>query len=273
MAEGTQTPPAPLAMKDLITEAGLADRGWAKDYLDKPLDKDTTISFLKKLDGAETLLGKPKLLLPADDAKDDEIEAFLGKLRPAKPDDYEIKLGEKPDENFVKAFRESAHFAGLNKVQTKRLVEKLTPHFQAAAKAQLEENAKAKAEADKRDSEFADLLKNMTGPEFDKKSTRVQAAVKELVPEAARKFVDKIDDKSLALFVAFADALLVKYAKEDDFNGNSGGGGGAAQDKNTLVEELKNLYAEPARNDFRHADHEKINKRINEILAHPALSK
>lgn len=268
----TQTPPPPLAMKDLITEAGLADRGWAKDYLDKPLDKDTTISFLKKLDGAETLLGKPKLLLPADDAKDDEVEAFLGKLRPAKADDYEIKLGEKPDENFVKAFRESAHFAGLNKVQTKRLVEKLTPYFQAAAKAKTDENTAAKAVADKRDADFETLLKSMTGDEFEKRSARVQNAVKELVPETARKFVDKIDDKSLALFVTFADALLSKYAKEDDFKGgNNGGGGGGGQDKETLIKELHTLYASEGWKNFQHSDHEKTKKRVDEILASPVF--
>lgn len=266
------TPPAPLAMKDLITEAGLADRGWAKDYLDKPLDKDTTISFLKKLDGAETLIGK-KTLVPGADAKPEELDEFFGKVRPEKADDYAIEAGEKPDEGFIKAVRESFHDGRLHKHQAQKVLAKLVPFLKERETIRLNAAAAEKAKNDEREAAFETMLKEAVGPEYEKKSARVQQAIKELVPESARQYADKIDDKSLVLVTAVVDALLSKYAKEDDFKGDGGGGGGKQEDKNTLVEELKKLYAEPARNDFRHADHEKINKRINEILAHPALSK
>jgi hypothetical protein len=267
------TPPAPLAMKDIITEAGLADRAYLKDYLEKPLDKETALSLLKKVDNAETLIGKKTIGIPeGDDPK--QWDEFAGKMRPAKADDYEIVTGEKPDPEFLKAVREAFYDAGIHKTQANRVFGKLIPTLQAAGKAQKEKAAALEAEMEKRDKEFADLLKNMTGPEFDKKSARVQAAVKELVPEQARKFVDKIDDKSLALFVAFADSLLAKYAKEDDFTGNTGGGGGGgAPDKEGLIKELHTLYGSEAWKNFQHADHEKTKKRVDEILASPLLAK
>lgn len=267
------TPPAPLAMKDIITEAGFADRAYLKDFLEKPADKDTISALIKKLDGAETLIGKKPTGIPAADAKDDELDAFFGKLRPEKPEDYTIEAGEKPDEGFLKVVREAFHEGGSHKRQTQKILGKIMPFLKERETIRLNAVAAEKAKNDEREAAFETMLKEAVGPEYEKKSARVQQAIKELVPEKARQYADKIDDKSLVLVTAVVDALLSKYAKEDDFKGEGGGGGGKQEDKNTLVEELKKLYAEPARNDFRHADHEKINKRINEILAHPALSK
>lgn len=262
------TPPpdanAPKLFKDIVP-AELHERGWAKPFLDKPWSPELGVELSKKLDGAETLIGK-KTLIPSADAKPEEIDAFLGKLRPEKPEDYEFKLGEKPDEGFVKAFRESAHFAGLSKVQTARLVEKLTPHFQASAK------AKSDAEA-AREAEYAKVLGEMTGgADFSKKQARVMNAARELVPKEARAFVDKMDDKSLALFAVFADAVLSKYAGEDDFKADGPAGGGGGEDKAALTAELHKLYASDGWvKGFQHPDHEKTVKRVNEILAHQAL--
>lgn len=266
MPEGTQTPPASLQFKDLIAEAGLTDRGWAKDFADKPLDKDTGLALLKKLDGAETLIGK-KTLIPGADAKPEEVEAFLSKLRPAKADDYgELKMGEKADPEFVKTFREAAHHAGMDKRQVDRQLEKLVPVFAAHAKKQADAAAA-------RDVEFQNVIKeNMGGADWDKRTARAKTAARELVPEVAKKFIDKMDDGSLVLFTTMVDAVLKKYAGEGDFNGGEGAaGGGAGASKDELIKELHTLYAKPERNDFKHADHDKVNKRIEEILASPAL--
>jgi hypothetical protein len=213
------------------------------------------------------LVGK-KTLIPGPDAKPEEAEAFYSKLRPAKADDYEFKMGEKPDAEFVKAFRESAHFAGLSKVQTSRLVEKLTPVLEARAKAQIDAAAA-------RDTEFETLVKSTLGDGHEKKVERVKTAIKELVPESVRAFADRLDNNSLALVVAFSHSLLEKYAGEDDFKGGAGGGSGAGAsggtDKDSLVKELHTLYATEAWTNFQHPDHDKTRKRIEEIMAAPAL--
>ena len=61
------------------------------------------------------VLGK-KLGIPAADAKEDEIIKFHEALRPGKAEDYELTLGEKPDEEFVKSFRAAADEAGLSRL-------------------------------------------------------------------------------------------------------------------------------------------------------------
>lgn len=253
-------PPAPLAMKDLITEAGLADRAYLKDYLEKPLDKETGLAILKKLDGAETLIGK-KTLIPGDDAKPEDHEAFFGKMRPAKAEDYEIKFGEKPDEDFIKEFRAAAHHAGMSKAQVARQLEKLVPVFQAKEKAVKEANAA-------RETAFETMVKEATGPEFEKKHARVTAALKELAPDAFKKFGDKIDDKSLVLVIAGVSAILDKYASEDEFGGKGGDhSGSGGQDKAALTAELHKLYADPAWSNFQHKDHAAVVAKINDVLA------
>lgn len=257
-------PPSPLVMKELIEAAGLTDRAYLKDFADKPLDKDVATALLKKLDGAETLIGR-KIGIPGADAKPDELDKFYATLRPAKAEEYEFKLGEKPDEEFVRAFRESAHFAGLSKTQTSRLVEKLTPHFEAVAQKQVAERARL-------DQEFDGLAKALFGDAQDKKIARVQAAIKDLAPEPVKKFAERLDNNALALVAGVVNAVLDKYAKEDDFSGGGAGAGSAGgTDKDTLIKELHTLYATPAWKDFQHADHKQTRARIDEILAHPAL--
>jgi len=257
-------PPAVKTFKE-IAPAELHDRGWAKPYLDKPWSPETQAEILKKLDGAETLIGK-KTLLPGADAKPEEWDPVLAQLRPAKPEDYDYKFHEKADQDFVKVVREAAHHGGIGKVQLGRMLDKLAPFFQAKDKAVADANAA-------REAEFEKTMKEMTGgADFAKKSERVKLAARELVPESARQFVDKLDDKSLALFTVFADAVLSKYAGEDEFKVEGDGGGAGAQDKGALTAELHKLYAsEGWTKGFQHPDHEKTVKRVNEILAHPAL--
>src|SRR3990167_3219822 len=124
-----EAPPVPPLMKTLIP-AEFHDRGYLKDWLEKPSSPEMMADVFKKLDGAETLIGK-KLGIPAADAKPEEIEKFYAALRPEKDLDYELKLGEKPDEGFVTELRAAFHATGISKAQAKRFTEKLAPGFEA----------------------------------------------------------------------------------------------------------------------------------------------
>ena len=256
-------PPASLTMKDLLGESGLADRGWAKDYLEKPLDKDTGIALLKKLDGAESLIGK-KTLIPGADAKPEEWDQFLAKLRPEKTDDYGYKAGEKADPEFIKAFIDSAHHAGLSKTQLARLSDKLSPFFQGRDKAAADERAA-------NDAKFNDMVKAAVGPEWEQKLATVQAAMREYAPESTKEFIGKLSPEALTLVVGAVHGILAKYASEDDLKGLGKGGSGAsggAVTKETLLAEAKAIYANPGWKNFQHPDHAKLLARNKEIFAH-----
>lgn len=255
-------PPADQVLAKTLIPQDLHDRPYLKPWLDKPWSPELAGEVFKKLDGAESLIGKKTLIPAGDDPK--EWDGFLSKMRPEKADDYEIKLGEGADLDFVKSFREASHHAGLNKVQLNRQLEKLIPALQARGKAQADAQAAQEAE-------FDALVKAAVGPEFEKKSARVQAAIKELAPEGTRKFIDALDNKAMVLLVGLVDGVLSKYAGEDDFTGKGGAGGSGAADKDTLIKELHTIYASDGWKDFRHGDHEKTKKRVDEILASAAF--
>lgn len=262
MPEGQETPPA-LALTKTFVPVDLHDREYLKPFLDKPWSPEVGAEVFKKLEGAQSLLGK-KLGIPGADAKDDEITKFHEALRPAKADDYELALGEKPDEAFVKSFREAAFEAGASKRTVKVLTEKLTPFFKERA-------AAAAAETQKMETEYATFAKEAMGEGWDKRQGRVMQAMKELAPEGAKKFIDKLNNNDMALMVATIDAVLSKYAKEDDFKGAEGNGGNGAPDKEALLTELKTLYAHPGWKNFTNPESTKVRKRVEEILASPLL--
>ena len=259
---GTQTPPAPPLLKTIVP-AELHERGWAKDWLEKPHTPEVTAELFKKLDGAETLIGK-KTLIPGADAKPEEVEAFYGKIRPAKPEDYEFGLGEKPDENFVKELRAAAHAAGLDKRQMAKFVEGLAPGFTARQKAVADAQAKL-------DTEFEALVTQAHGKDNEVVIKRVEAAITEFTPEAYKPFVANLDNKALAVLSGVINAVLVKYVPEADLAGmgkNAPAGDGTVT-KESLREEARKLQASPAFKDWRMPEHEKTKKRVEEIYAHP----
>ena len=261
----TEAPPADKPFKDIIP-AELHDRGWAKPFLDKPYNTELTLELVKKLDGAESLIGR-KIGIPTADAKPEEVAKFYETLRPAKPEEYEFKLGEKADEATYKEMRAAAHAAGLDKRQMAKFVEAMTPGFEARRKA-------AEAEAAKRDQEFDALVEQTFGkdPAVSAKAIDdARAALKEHAPAAVQALIPELDNKALAVLAGAVKSILAKYTPEDDLNKNKEGAGSNGTDAAALRKEARDLMAKPEYRDFRHADHEKTKARIAEIYAHPAL--
>lgn len=256
--------PAPLAMKDLITEAGLADRAYLKDYAEKPLDKETGLALLKKLDGAEALIGR-KIGIPGADAKPEEVTKFYESMRPAKPEDYEVKAPENADQEFVKEFRAAAHAAGMDKRQVSTFYDKMAAVLQARATAQAAEQAKL-------DKQFDEFVAQAHGKDAEPVKERVRQALAEHVPQAHQPFLHKLDNNALAVLTDVVNAILVKYVPEDDLQGmGKGGNAGGGNDPKALREEAMKLMADPAYRDFQNPKHAETVKRVSEIYANPAF--
>lgn len=257
-------PPAPPLMKEVIP-AEFHDRPYLKDWLDKPSSPELMADVFKKLDGAEKLIGKKTVGgVPGLDAKPEEIEAFYHGLRPAKPEDYEFKLGEKPDEDFVKELRAAAHGAGLDKRQMSKFIDALAPGFAARQKAQDEAQSA-------RDKEFEGIVATTFGKDNEKVVARVGEAIKDHTPEPLRPHIDKLDNNALAILTGIINAVLVKYVPEDELKSKGGGGGAGETDRATLQTEARKLMALPAYKDFQNPDHEKTTKRVAEIYANAAF--
>ncbi len=254
---------APVFLKDYTPE-DLRDKPYLKDFLDKPVDKDTIGALMKKLDGAETLIGKRGPSLPAADAKEEDWDKFFAPLRPAKADEYVLpgKEGVKPDEAFVKSVRESFFAAGIPKRQAEKFMAKFGPEMEAysAAKAQAQKDAQAKA-----DAEFETLSKAALGDSNKAVIARVNATMKELCPAPMKAYLDKLSNENLVIMAAVIDAVQKKYMSEDELNpkptGNTGG------DEGSVSEKGRALMASKAYTDPWHPEHDKVVAEVNALYA------
>lgn len=234
------------------------DRPYLKDLLVKPQALETFAEVFKKLDGAETLIGK-RTGIPAADAKPEEWDQFFNKLRPEKADDYEFptKEGQAADPEFVKVLRDSLHEGGVAKGQAKKFLEK----FSAAVDAR---NAAQVAEQTRVDKEFDTLVQSTFGKDNEKILARVKTTLDENVPAALKPHLAKLDNPSLAIIAGVVNAVLTKYVPEDKLNGAPAGGGGDGKDAR---EEGRKLMASPEYKDAFHPQHEATVAKIRAIYA------
>ncbi len=209
----------------------------------KPYLKDVKnfTGLVKKLDGAQTLLGQRTM--PGADATPEQWEAFLSKMRPEKPTDYVLPTIEGVDAEYVKntvgspIFTNLLHKAHASPYQAKILMEGLT---QVLLTSEKEEKAR-------QDKVLEDTTTQLFG---DKKDLVLENGKKFLattIPEAMRPLVNELDSKTLALVLGITDGVVRKYTGEDPYRSGGSGGSGTAQDtKESLVKEMQEIQKDPA---------------------------
>jgi len=258
-----ETPP-PAAFKDFVP-ADYHDRGYLKDLLDKPQGAETTAELFKRLDGAQKLIGS-RPGIPGDDAKPEDVDAFLSKLRPEKADAYDFKaLGEGPDEALTATLREAFHHAGNSKAQVARFFEKFVPAFAERQKVAVE---KKKAE----DAAFDEIVVKAHGADNAAALETTKAAINEFTPEALQPFVGKISNEDLAIMSGVINGLIKKYGIEDKIKPN-GGSTPAGGDADTLRSEMNALIAKPEYRDEFAPGHAAARAKVAELAGKIAAIK
>lgn len=233
------TPPPDVKPFKEFVPAEYHDRGYLKDILDKPQGAETTAEFFKRFDSAQKLIGQRPAGIPGDDAKAEEVEAFLSKMRPGKAEDYDFKaLGEgTKDPRLLEVLRDAFHHAGNSKAQVNRFLEKFVPIFS--------EREKAIATKQKElDDAFDGLVKQAFGADNAKVLERVNGALAEFTPEPLKPYLGKVTNENLAIMAGVIDAVLKKYGAEDKIT-PPGGGGAAGGDEAGLRAELSATIALP----------------------------
>lgn len=231
-----------ILLKEVIP-AELHDRGYIKEsgWLDKPVtDKEVLASVFKKLDGAESLLGK-RPAIPGKDAKDEELDKFFGQFRPEKADDYEIPIAKDAknvDEAFLKTVREAFHAGDINKRQAAKFLAKMTEFGAARQK-------EAQAAQEKAAKEFDALSKAALGGDNKAVMERARKLIAEHAPAVYKNLVPQLDDKSLLIMTGVLEGVVKAYGLEDKLNpkgsGSGDGGEGSREEKR---ERAKALIAE-----------------------------
>src|SRR5690554_6452317 len=91
------------------------------EYLPESFRADAVFSRFKDMESllasyksAQSMVGMDKIPIPGKHATDDDWKQVFGRLGlPESVDKYEMKLPEGVDADFVKAFKETAHKAGV----------------------------------------------------------------------------------------------------------------------------------------------------------------
>lgn len=198
------------------------DRPYLKDLLDKPWDKERGAEVFKKLDGAESLLGKRPTIPDPKTAKPEDLDKFFAQFAEEKPEGYEIPLEKdaKVDPDFVKAIQAGFHAGKISKVQAQNMLKVVNEW--AVKSRQAAAQAKAKA-----DAEFDTLAKTMLGQENKATMERVKNLIAEHAPSVAKASIAKLDDNNLLIMAAVIDGIYKKYASEDEIKAGAGSGSGA----------------------------------------------
>jgi hypothetical protein len=256
-----------VATFDTLIPAEFKDKAYLADVKTLPVGPEAYSALFKKLDGAQTLIGKKAgAMPPAADAPAEEVEKFYGTLRPAKPEEYEFAPppeGQTVDEDFLKATKGMFHEAGLSKVQAAKLVAKFDKYV-------AEKTAPQIAEAQKLDKEFTEMSTKAFGAENSKVMERSKELLKTLCPPTMSPFLNRLPNESLVLLAGIMEEVRAKFMGEDKMGGGTGGSG-SAPDINALKEEMYKIIASPAWKDYKDSGHDTAKARVSAISA--ALSK
>lgn len=247
----------------------LHEKPYLKDFLTMEQTPESFAKVFGKLDGAETLIGKRTTGIPAADAKDDEVEGFFAKMRPAKPEDYEIlvKDPKKADPKFLQGLREAFHAAGADKRQVAKFMARMNTTL-GEYEAEAVKQATAHSEKQKAsDAEFTKLVEETFGEKSKETLARSRAVLKEVCPPNLAAHIEKLDNPSLAIVNGIIAGLLKRFGAEDKFNPHGEGQAGGGDDLVKLQEEGRKLLASPEYRDEFHTGHEAAKKRVGEIYA------
>lgn len=242
--------PAPLF--ETIIPQEFKDKPYLADIKTLPVTPESYAALFKKLDGAQTLIGKKTgAQPPAADAPAEEMEKFYSALRPAKAEDYEFPKpaeGQTVDEDFVKAARGMFHNAGLSKAQ----VAKLIPQFD---KYVAEKSAPILAENARLDAEFKELMGKTFGPENGAVLERSKALLTQLTPDGLKPHLVKLPNEALVVLAGVMESVRAKFMAEDKGSGDGAGAGAGATDAAALKEQMYALQGSEAFKDYKHRDH------------------
>jgi len=238
----------PVDIKALIPEE-YKDKGYLKDV-------DSVDKLFKKLDGAETLLGKRPAGIPHVEAPPEEWDSFFKAF--GRPDDVKgYELGDAAnDTQYDEFIRGTFHEAGLNNKQAKVVNEKINSYL-----------LKQKEDTAKQDSEFEALLTQSFGERKDTVIENARLLIQENAPKEFRDGVASLDNKSLVVLAGVLDKVTAKYIKEDNILdlGRSKSDGGSSPA--TRQAEAKRLMDLPAYKDFTLPDHEAIVAKVNALYS------
>ncbi len=250
----------PKAGGEFAVPAEYAEKGYAKDI-------KTEADLWKKLDGSQSLLGKPKEGgVPQEGSTQEQWDAFYKTAgRPEAAADYKFNR-DGLNEEFVKDFandeldnstKEIFLKAGISQKQA----DILQPEFEKMMEGI---HLQGIENFNEQNVNFDELAQKTFG---DKEEEVMQTSKQMLIDNAPEGFEDHIKDlpnESLILMAGVLNNIKSKYINEDSLNPNNNLNNGANSEMGLREEARKILQSERYRNSF-HPENDQALKEVADI--------
>lgn len=251
--EGDETPkPGDFVLTDHIPTE-YKDKAYLKDVNDLP-------SLFKKLDGAETLLGKKETVIPGADATEEQVTEFYNKLRPESADKYELTVTDKSNPKFIEGIKDLLHKTGQSPRQAKALQEGFDGLVANIVKEQ-------GLTTEQQDVDFEKLATETFGKNSEAALETAKKLIAAHAPESMKEHTKNLSNENLIIMAGVLNSISQKYISEDDLSGMKGGDIANTESIASLQAEGRKLMASPAYQSKFHADHAVVDAKVKEIYA------
>lgn len=250
---------APVSFKDAVPEEYRA-AGYLKDLIDKPWEEARPLLF-KKLAGAQELIGKKTVGLPAADAPEEDWNKILDGLKASSAEEYKVpvKEGAKADPLFIKALQQSFLDGRVNPRQAQAFMTRFSKEMETYSAAQTKAVTDKKAQDD---AAFDTLAKTALGENNKAVMARTRKLMEEHAPAALKQYIATLPDRELVIMSGVINGIAEKYMSEDELNPK--GKTGSEGDGNKRAEAQK-LMAEIAKMKGFEPDYDEKRKRLNDL--------
>lgn len=218
-----------------------------KEIAEKPYMKDVNTfgDFVKKFDGAQTLIGQRAM--PDDKSTPEQWKEFHSKVAPKTAEEYKLPTAvEGLDPEYVKKAGEAKwikplfHAAQISPHQANILY----PEFLKMIKAAEATEKKSSDEA------FAKLSSDTFKDQKDTVITNAKKFMATHISPEMQPMLDSLDEKQLTLLIAMTDGMAKKFTGEDPFRGGgAGAGSGGGETKDALIAQMQAIQKDPVYTD------------------------
>ena len=240
-----------------------------QEYADRPYTKDikSNDDLWKKLDGSQSLLGKPKEGgvpdVNADDAAWDAFYKSAG--RPENAADYKFNR-EGLNQEFVKDFanddldnatKDIFLKAGISQKQA----DILQPEFEKMMETI---NAEQLGNVNQANVDFDKLAADTFGDKEDQVMADTKALIAENTPDGFKDHIENLPNESLIVMAGVLNNIKNKYINEDSLDPSHKSVSGVQGEQGLREEARKLMQGDDYRNAFS-PNHEKVKKEVADL--------
>ncbi len=239
------------------------------EYAEKPYTKDikSNEDLWKKLDGSQSLLGKPKEGgVPQEGATDEQWAAYYkAGGRPENAADYNFNR-EGLDQEFVKNFanddldnatKEIFLKAGISQKQA----DILQPEFEKMMETL---NTEQLGQMNQQNVDFDKLAADTFGEKEDQVMADTKALIAENTPEGFKDYIENLPNESLIVMAGVLNNIKSKYINEDSLDPSHKSVSGVAGEQGLREEARKLMQGDDYRNAFS-PNHDKVKKEVADL--------